>query len=206
MFREIEWLFFDVGSTLTNEEKVYEQLIRQLSEQVEHSYEDVAEMITEAYQNNQNGYQETIKKLGATKPKWDPSLELLYADAPTVLEVLHRKYKIGIIANQVLGCRERLEKMGIAKFLDVVVASAEEGVSKPDPRIFRIALARSNCKPHNAIMIGDRIDNDIVPAKKLGMRTIWIKQGFGQYWHIIGGEEVPDATVDSLSELLDILI
>lgn len=37
----------------------------------------------------------------------------------------------------------------------------------------------AKCKPENAVMIGDRIDNDIVPAKQLGMKTIWIKQGFG---------------------------
>ena len=58
----------------------------------------------------------------------------------------------------------------------IVIASAEEGVSKPDRRIFEIALERSGCKPENAVMIGDRIDNDIVPAKQLGMKTIWIKQ------------------------------
>lgn len=47
-----------------------------------------------------------------------------------------------------------------------------------------IALSRANCKAENAVMIGDRIDNDIVPANIMGFKTIWIKQGFGKYWHI----------------------
>ena len=51
----------------------------------------------------------------------------------------------------------------------------------PDRRIFEIALERSGCKPENAVMIGDRIDNDIVPAKQLGMKTIWIKTGIWKF-------------------------
>lgn len=38
-------------------------------------------------------------------------------------------------------------------------------------------------------MIGDRIDNDIVPAKQMGMKTIWGKQGFGKYWNVEREEE-----------------
>ena len=55
-------------------------------------------------------------------------------------------------------------------------------------------------------MIGDRIDNDIVPAKKIGMKTIWVKQGFGKYWNIISEEEKADYYVSNLTELSDILI
>ncbi|MBR4040277.1 MAG: HAD-IA family hydrolase, partial [Clostridia bacterium] len=59
------------------------------------------------------------------------------------------------------------------KYIDIVVASAEEGVAKPDKRIFEIALERADCKRSEAAMIGDRLDNDIVPANELGMYTIW---------------------------------
>ncbi|MDE6219818.1 MAG: HAD hydrolase-like protein [Lachnospiraceae bacterium] len=60
---------------------------------------------------------------------------------------------------------------------------------------YEIALERCNCESANAIMIGDRIDNDIVPAKRKGMNTIWIKQGFGQYWNIRQEIEKPDFVV-----------
>lgn len=56
------------------------------------------------------------------------------------------------------------------KYIDLVIASAEEGVAKPDLRIFNIALERANCKPEEAIIIGDIIDNDIVPANKIGIK------------------------------------
>ena len=91
------------------------------------------------------------------------------------------------------------------QYVDLVIASAEEGVAKPDRKIFEIALERSNCKPENAVMVGDRIDNDIIPAKLLGMHTIWIKQGFGQYWNITEEAEKADVTVNSLMELCNIL-
>ena len=94
--------------------------------------------------------------------------------------------------------------MGIRRYFDVIVSSAEEGVAKPDPRIFNIALTRAGCAPEQAVMIGDRIDNDIVPAKQMGMKTVWIKQGVGKYWHIQGDCETPEYEVNSLSELLSI--
>lgn len=130
--------------------------------------------------------------------------EVLYEDAIPCLEQLSKRYKIGIIANQALGTVERLQQHGILQFIDLVIASAEEGVAKPDPRIFQISLERSGCKPENAVMIGDRIDNDIEPAKRMGMKTIWIKQGFGGLWNICKEDEAPDNIVNNLAELLEL--
>jgi len=45
--------------------------------------------------------------------------------------------------------------------------------------------------------------NDIIPAKSLGMHTIWVKQGFGRYWNITKEIERADCSVDNLSELCD---
>lgn len=56
-----------------------------------------------------------------------------------------------------MGTKERLEQHRVLKYVDLVIASAEEGVAKPDKRIFEIALEKSNRKPNNAVMIGDRI-------------------------------------------------
>ena len=51
-------------------------------------------------------------------------------------------------------------------------------------------------------MIGDRLDNDIFPAKKLGMRTVHIKQGFGVYQTPRSEGYKADITVDNLTDLL----
>jgi 8-oxo-dGTP diphosphatase/putative hydrolase of the HAD superfamily len=119
-------------------------------------------------------------------------------------EQLSATYKLGIIANQNPGSEARLERYGLRQYFDVIVASAEAGVKKPDPRIFTLALERANCSPEQAAMIGDRIDNDIFPAKVLGFTTVRILQGYGRLQVPKSSEYEPDFTVDALAQLLNI--
>ena len=201
----VKWLFFDIGSTLVDESLVYEYIFGGLAEKSGKSTEYIYDKAMEFYRQNKKGDKEVSELLGVDKPAWDKARERLYPDTEEVLTGLGEKYKIGIIANQMYGTEERLEAFGIRHLIDVVVASAEEGVEKPDSRIFEIAFERAGCTPDEAVMIGDRIDNDIVPAKKLGMKTIWIKQGFGRFWKINGDEEMPDFEVSCLTDLSEIL-
>ncbi len=93
---------------------------------------------------------------------------------------------------------------GIGKYFDVVMASAEAGCAKPDLKIFSMALDEAECDPADAVMIGDRLDNDIFPAKKLGMKTIWVRQGYAIYQSIDDESRRPDHIVDSIDELTGI--
>ena len=120
------------------------------------------------------------------------------------MENLSFKYKLGIIANQVAGTQERLNNWDIGKYFDVIVASAEAGCAKPDLKIFNLALEQAKCKPENTVMIGDRLDNDILPAKKLGMKTVWVRQGFAKYRTVHNESENPDYVINSISEILNI--
>ena len=201
----IKWLFFDIGSTLADESLVYEDIYRKIAKSANKTYDFVYDKALEYYKQNKRGDKEVSKLLGVEKPIWEPQYERLYDDAKECLERLSRKYKIGIIANQIPGTEQRLEKFGIRKYIDVIVASAEEGVAKPDRRMFEIALERANCSADQAVMVGDRIDYDIVPAKNIGMKTIWVKQGMGQYWIFSDESERPDYEATTLSELLGVL-
>ena len=201
MFDNIKWLFFDVGSTIVDEHLAYERRMREIADAAHTTYNNVYETAMAFYKQNKKGDLETAKLLNVEIPEWHKEAEILYKDASKCLEILSSRYKIGIIANQSLGTEERLKQHGVLQYIDLVVASAEEGVAKPDKRIFEIALERSKCKPKEAVMIGDRIDNDIVPAKLLGMHTIWIKQGFGQYWNITHEIERADYVVHGLTEI-----
>lgn len=142
---------------------------------------------------------------GVEIPKWPKELERLYQDTNNVLKNLASKYKLGIIANQSAGTQERIEKWGIAKYFDVVIASAEAGCAKPDLRIFYMALEQANCLPEEAVMIGDRLDNDITPAKLLGMKTIWVRQGFAKYQSINNESERPNYIIDDIADILNVL-
>ncbi len=205
MIKNAEWLFFDVGSTLVDEHLAYEDRMKKIAKAANTTYEKVYETALDFYKQNQKGDLETAKLLGVGLPIWQKEYETLYSDSVQCLDYLSGKYKIGVIANQSLGTEQRLERYGLLQYIDLVVASAEEGVAKPDKRIFEIALNKSGCEARNSVMIGDRIDNDIVPANLLGMITIWIRQGFGKYWVIKNEIEKADYTVNSLNELCRIL-
>ena len=200
----VKWLFFDIGSTLVDETKVYEDIFQKIAVAAGVPVEEVKARAIGFYRQNKRGHREVMRLYGIDYPEWSPLYEELYPDTTECLQVLEKKYHLGIIANQIPGAEKRLEGMGIRRYFDLIVSSAEEGAAKPDPGIFRLALSRACCTPEQAVMIGDRIDNDIVPAKQMGMKTVWIKQGVGKYWTIQGDSETPEYEVNSLSGLLSI--
>ncbi len=203
----IEWLFFDVGSTLIDEMECYHHRICDAIKGTDITYEQFNEKRIFFAKQNLKGDIEALKFFGLTKTPWHKEDEKPYKDAEFVLKSLFEKdYKIGVIANQSPGTEKRLEGWGFMKYIRLVVSSAEEGVAKPDSEIFLRALSRADCLPEKAVMIGDRIDNDIEPANKLGMKTIWVKQDFAVYQTPVSEIQQADYTVDSLSDILDILL
>ena len=72
------------------------------------------------------------------------------------------------------------------------------------PRGAVVLLVRGTAR-ENAVMIGDRIDNDIEPANKLGMKTIWVKQGFSVYQIPMNDFQQADYVVDRLQNILEVL-
>ena len=81
MMENIEWLFFDVGSTLVDESKVYEYRMRTVAQLAGGTYEYVYNTAMEFYKQNKKGDLETIKWLNVEKPKWKFEYEVLYEDA-----------------------------------------------------------------------------------------------------------------------------
>lgn len=200
----MKWIFFDLGSTLVDESDVYksrcEYAIRQLSI-------DPAEFMNKVYAEaklSPTPIRTAAKAYGVVLPPWDSSLEKLYEATHDVVRCLYGKYKLGIIANQVEGTQERINSWGIGKYFDVVMASAEAGCAKPDLKIFSMALDKAECKPADAIMVGDRLDNDIIPAIKLGMKTVWVRQGYAIHQSIDDESKKPDYIVDSIDELREL--
>ena len=201
-----QWLFFDVGSTLVNENKAYEARIKTAITGKDISYQEFYDKMLSYFRKNKKGDLEALSFYGLERPAWRTDLETLYPQTKEILEQLGPEYKLGIIANQLPGLEERLKDFGILDYFSAIFSSAEFGLAKPDPAIFRLALQKTNCLPHQAIMIGDRLDNDIVPAKRIGMKTIWIKQGFSRLAQVKNLEERADWTVKKLIDVLPILL
>ena len=198
----LKWLFFDLGSTLIDESECIEYRICELLKQENAPPREVLERrMRENAALNRLPYKDTVREFGLQTSKWPKQLEKLYSGVPEVLLNLRERYSLGVIANQSAGTEERLTRYGIRECFEVIVASAEEGLEKPDPEIFRLALRRAGCTPDESCMIGDRLDNDIVPANRLGMKTVWVRQGFWGLSTVRCAEEIPTLTIDMLNEL-----
>lgn len=201
----IKWLFFDLGSTLIDETECKNYRISETLKQVNAPSKALfLKRMEENTIHNRQPYKDTVIDFGLEIVKWPKHLERLYPEVPQILIILREKYKLGIIANQSLGTEERLVKYGIRDYFDIVLASAEEGIAKPDVRIFEMALQRANCLPQEACMIGDRLDNDVVPAAKLGMYTIWVRQGDFAKQDSEKIEYKPDLILKNIVELLNV--
>ncbi|MDE5911358.1 MAG: HAD family hydrolase, partial [Clostridia bacterium] len=121
-----------------------------------------------------------------------------------VLDNLSKKFSLGIIANQSGNLSKRLQDWKIDKYFSTIISSCDYGFSKPDERLFLAALEKSNCAPNNAVMVGDRLDNDIFPANKLGFLTVRIKQGFAKQQIAPSTIYEPTYEINNLTELLEL--
>lgn len=203
-------VFFDVGYTLVNEDAVWEARCREQAQTDEAknlglSVTDIYHEIEIASISRKPQFRTLIDKYNFKEDApYRTELEKLYDEAPAVIKALSQKYELGIIANQLDGLKERLESFGLLQYFKYIISSWDLKVMKPDIRIFEYALDKTNCSPQETCMIGDRLDNDILPAKSLGMKTVWIKQGFGALQKPLSKSEEPDHTINNLAELIKI--
>ena len=82
-----------------------------------------------------------------------------------------------VISNSNGTVRSLLAGLGLTRYLDFVVDSGEVGVEKPDPRIFRLALARASVAPSEALYVGDLYSVDVLGARAAGLDAILIDPG-----------------------------
>ena len=125
----------------------------------------------------------------------------LYPDALRALGALRSSgYRIAIVANQPASRTDELRRLGIDA--EVIAMSGALEVAKPDPAFFERALALMGADAPDVAYVGDRLDNDVLPAAALGMRAIWIRRG---PWGVIGEDAGGAAhlVVDSLDELVE---
>lgn len=207
MLKNVEWIFFDVGTTLIDESIAYNHRIKDVILGTDITFDEFVKARIESAKQNCSDGMEVLNYFGFEKTPWHKEDEIPYKESVDILQYLNEYgYKIGIIANQSAGTQERLEQWGMMKYINLVVSSAEEGVCKPDEAIFCLALKKAECTAENAVMIGDRLDNDIYPAKKLGMKAIWIKQGFAKYQTLCSDDFFPDYIIYGLDEIKSIFM
>ena len=217
-FSNIRWVFFDVGYTLFDETPAWQGLFNVVSAELKRRGRDVAaESIWQTYDDICSTFapfqwKGLCEKLASNPAEaaeleklsgggWSHEGEIVYPGAADAVRSLHGRYKLGVIANQHEGTVRRLAERNLGEYFDLVIGSAEAGVRKPDPAIFQMALAKAGCRAEQAVMVGDRIDNDIRPANLLGMQTIHVRQGGSGRQRPRSAEETATATVDTIAEV-----
>ena len=120
----------------------------------------------------------------------------LYPEVLDVLRELKEKQLIlGIISNWDSRLLSICQGMNLDRCFDFILASAVVGSAKPDPGIFREALRRSEVEPHEALHVGDSVENDFWGAQRAGIHALLVNRS---------GRVIENAaTIPSLAEIAD---
>lgn len=104
----------------------------------------------------------------------------LYEDSVEALEILRKRgLKIAALSNWDYSLHRIVRMLGLEPLLDEVVASLEEGVEKPDPKIFEITLERLRAEPDECLHVGDNPLDDVQGAMGAGMKAVLLDREKG---------------------------
>jgi len=102
--------------------------------------------------------------------------------------------------------RNVLQALGLEAYMDHVVIGEVEGFSKPDPRLFRRALALAGVEPHRALYVGDNPVTDVLGASRAGIAAALLRADGSEYpMSGFGRLPQPDYVIHELSELIPIV-
>ncbi len=224
----IKCVFFDVDDTLFDSTGLTEKARRAaidamievgLSVTPENGYELLMEIVKK-YGSNYGKHFDAL--LDEFKMEWNPMIIAAGVYAyhrikfaylrpfpeviPSLIELKKRDLKLGIVSDgDSIKQWDKIIRLGLQNFFDVVVTSEETGAEKPDSKIYEVALEKSKCKPKNSLMVGDRIIKDIFGAKRVGMLTVRFLHGKYKEEKPHSEEETPDFQIKRFRELIDII-
>ena len=127
---------------------------------------------------------------------------LLFPESIRVLEFCRNAgLSLGLISGGTSQfIRKLLEKFGLEKYFEIVLISEDLGHEKSSLVPFKVFLEKSGLQPEECLMVGDRLDDDIM-AKRIGMKTVHISGRVP----VVGPSEKPDFQISKIGELIPIL-
>jgi FMN phosphatase YigB (HAD superfamily) len=192
----IRAVFFDVGETLLNEERSWAALARAAGIEPHVMWAGLGAMIALG-----EDHPRVFDILGIERPppgaiRWED--RDFYADAKPALERLRSSgYFVGIAGNVGWDIEPFLADAGIA--VDYVATSHTLGVEKPSPAFFERLVAAAGAPVAEIAYVGDRMDNDVVPAARAGLRAVHIRRG--PWGYLQDGAATDHLRITSLDEL-----
>ena len=219
-----QWIFFDVGDVLFDEDAQHRYLYHSLLLAMRRNGMDVVwddyfdQVRQHARVHPGKAFEDAVRHFVPDTALSERIIEqgqaeyhamrkprpygMLLDDMLPVVQDLRKDFRLGIIANQHPPIMDALRDYGLTPYFDVIAIDEIVGVSKPDPAIFRWALAQAGCEPAAAIMIGDRPDVDVAPARALGMGTVRFRRGqLYVYYEALSEAERADVVVYDIARL-----
>jgi putative hydrolase of the HAD superfamily len=120
--------------------------------------------------------------------------------APALAALRQAGLRLGVVSNWDCSLGNVLSQLGLGGAIDAVVVSAEVGAPKPDPAIFRAALAALRCEAEDALFVGDSLETDVEGARAAGIRALLLDRRGG------GGTGPGAERIFSLHELVDLAV
>lgn len=124
---------------------------------------------------------------------------ILHDDAVYCLDEFSKFYRLALLTNGPPDLqREKIDVTGIGNYFTEIIISGEVGYGKPDRRFYQLVLSRLGAKPESTWNIGDSLERDILGAKAIGMKTVWVNR------HGMSRDEsiVPDLEASNLRQLV----
>lgn len=210
----IRAVVFDVGETLVDESREYGAWADWLGVP-RHTFSSVFGAVIaegrdyrETFQHFRPGFNldaERAKRAVAGQPETFGESDL-YTDARPSMEALREMgVWVGVAGNQTSRAGDILRKLELPA--DLIATSDDWNASKPDAAFFRALLGAVPWNANEIVYVGDRLDNDLKPAKLAGMRTAFIRRGpWGYVWERHPDmRAVADWRMTTLAELPEIV-
>jgi HAD superfamily hydrolase (TIGR01662 family) len=189
-------VFLDVGETLISEERYWRELAAEAGIDAHVVLAALGATIALGEEHT-----ELWRHLGVGRPQNTGTvlyeLEDLYPDALACLETLRALgLRVGLAGNQSaeLECWTRSAGLPV----DVIGSSASWGFRKPSPEFFERMVSEAACAPAELAYVGDRVDNDVVPALAAGLVAVHVRRG---PWGRLQMSPAGAVVIESLDEL-----
>jgi len=169
----IQSIIFDVGETLIDESRAWNERAREVGVTPFTLMAALGAII-----DRRGDHREVWAMLGVDPPAGGSRISPgdLYDDALPCLEAAAAAgYAVGIAGNQPEDAEGALSTLGLT--VDFVASSARWNVAKPSPDFFQRVVEEAGVEPGAIAYVGDRIDNDVLPARAAGMFTVFVRRG-----------------------------
>ena len=207
---DIDLVLFDLGGTIYDDSTYTRALLRAVREidpnVQEHEFWEVYDAermrasgsLRTAIANHFVPDRDRERLTTLARRYWEYPTSALYPDVKPALKALAAQFKLGLVANSGEAALRALRRDGLHDLFNVIALADLVGVEKPDEKIFQYALDRAGVPASRAVHVGNRLDSDIRPAKRLGLRTVWILRGDAPPAPTLEQLAEPDAVVTSL--------